>query len=450
MASGGGFPPIPLRDTPMASGWILRSLGGLAAAAAGLFLAVAAGAPLAAALLALAGGAMAIALAWPSRDRDRPAERVVETAGSPLPEASELLELVDDPILIVRSRRILFANAVARALLGEHIEGIDVRLAIRHPAAAERLIDRDPPETKEAVTRTELVGLGERDRHWEMTTSLLENGSRLVRLTDKSEAHASEQMRTDFVANASHELRTPLATLLGFLETLQDDSAADNKALRSRFIRIMFDEARRMHRLVDDLISLSRIEAERFSPPRESVPLLPLVEEARATCAVIAREKGSDVCVEDTVGGPVVLGDRAQLGQLLQNLIGNALKYGRAGSPVTVRFEEAGGEMLRMSVIDRGDGIAPEHLPRLTERFYRVDPSRSRAMGGTGLGLAIVKHIVGRHRGRLDIKSTLGEGTAASVYLPRSSKSHASVTEVTRNDSNQRPGSNDGATTEAR
>jgi two-component system phosphate regulon sensor histidine kinase PhoR len=251
-----------------------------------------------------------------------------------------------------------------------------------------------------------------------MTVTRLRDASRLVRLIDRSETHASEQMRTDFVANASHELRTPLATLLGFLETLQDDSAAEHAPTRARFLKIMWDEARRMHRLVDDLISLSRIEAERFSLPRESVELVPLVEEVKASLATVIEEKGSRLCVEQNGPEPVILGDRSQLAQLLQNLVINALKYGRPGSDVTIRFEDAGPEMLRLSVIDQGEGIAPEHLPRLTERFYRVDPSRSRSMGGTGLGLAIVKHIVGRHRGRLDIRSKLGEGTMVRVYLP--------------------------------
>jgi two-component system phosphate regulon sensor histidine kinase PhoR len=326
---------------------------------------------------------------------------------------------VDDPLLIVRGRRVVFANPSARKVLGEHVEGVDVRLAIRHPAAAERLIDRSGAEPGERVTRTELVGLGERERRWEMTVTRLRDDSRLVRLIDRSETHASEQMRTDFVANASHELRTPLATLLGFLETLQDDSAAEHAPTRQRFLKIMWDEARRMHRLVDDLISLSRIEAERFSLPRESVPLLAVIEDVKAAAGTLMEEKGSRVRVEHGGLDPVVLGDRSQLAQLLQNLVVNALKYGRPGSDVTVSFAEAGPEMLRVSVVDRGDGIAPEHLPRLTERFYRVDPSRSRAMGGTGLGLAIVKHIVGRHRGRLDIRSRLGEGTEVRVYLPR-------------------------------
>jgi two-component system phosphate regulon sensor histidine kinase PhoR len=423
----------------MGSNRIVRTLAGIAAAALGLVLALFTGAPATAALLALLGGALAVALSWPSVDGHRPSEQAIETTGlPPLPDTAELLEAVNEPLLLVHNRRVLLANSAARSVLGEHVQGVDVRLAIRHPAAAERLIDRQPGESSETMTRTELVGLGDPDRRWEMGTTLMRDGTRLVHLIDRSQAHASEQMRTDFVANASHELRTPLATLLGFLETLQDDTAADDKGLRTRFIRIMFDEAKRMHRLVDDLISLSRIEAERFTLPRESVELLPLVDEVRASCGLLAEEKASAVLVETRSTAPVVLGDRAQLLQLLQNLIVNALKYGRGGEPVVVRFEEAEADMLRLSVIDRGEGIAPEHLPRLTERFYRVDPSRSRAMGGTGLGLAIVKHIVGRHRGRLDILSKVGEGTAVRVYLPRapdalSSKSHESVTGVTRN-----------------
>ncbi len=405
----------------MGRGWFLRAAVGVGAAALGVALAMLAGASLVAALLAVFAGVTAAALAWPAAAGQRAPDQPVEAAGlPPLPETLDLLEAVDDPLLIVRNRRVLFANPAARSVLGEHIKGVDVRLAIRHPAAAERLIDREGAEPGERVTRTELVGLGERERRWEMTVTRLRDGSRLVRLIDRSEAHASEQMRTDFVANASHELRTPLATLLGFLETLSDESVAADAPTRSRFLKIMWDEARRMHRLVDDLISLSRIEAERFSLPRESVELLPLIEEVRAALSAVLEEKGAALLVDAGETEPVVLGDRAQLAQLLQNLLTNALKYGRAGTDVTVRFADAGPDMLRLSVIDRGEGIAAEHLPRLTERFYRVDPSRSRAIGGTGLGLAIVKHIVGRHRGRLDIRSIVGEGTSVHVYLPKS------------------------------
>jgi two-component system phosphate regulon sensor histidine kinase PhoR len=345
--------------------------------------------------------------------------------------AADLLNAVDEPLLLVRGGRVVLTNPAARSVLGDHIDGADVRLAIRHPAAADLLAERQP---RQSTAQTELAGLGEPDRRWVMKVTHLSDGARLIHLSDRSESHASEQMRTDFVANASHELRTPLATLLGFLETLQDDRAAGDPKTRSRFISIMFDEARRMHRLVDDLISLSRIEAERFSLPTEPVELLPLIEEVRTSCASIIEQKQSAIRVEGGGPEPVVLGDRSQLLQLLQNLLVNALKYGRNGTPVTVRFDAEQADMLRITVKDQGEGISQEHLPRLTERFYRVDPSRSRAMGGTGLGLAIVKHIVGRHRGRLDIRSKVGEGTEVRVSLPRapdrlSSKSHASVTE---------------------
>ena len=212
-------------------------------------------------------------------------------------------------MLIVRDRRVSIANTAARGLLGEHIDGVDVRLAIRHPAAAERLIDRDRWRAGGSRHTTELVGLGEPDRRWEMTTSLLPDGSRLVRLTDQSEARAAEQMRVDFVANASHELRTPLATLLGFLETLQDEAAANDEATRARFLGIMFDEATRMRRLVDDLMSLSRIEAERFALPRESVDAAAAGRGgARPSAQLMAEDKGSEILVEDEVGGP----DRAR------------------------------------------------------------------------------------------------------------------------------------------
>ena len=414
---------------------IVRALAGIGSAALGLLLAIVAGAPIAAALLAFFGGAAAFALLRPRPEPDPLPAPAAEAPPPPLADPAQLLEAMAEPLLLVRNRRVLLANSAARSVLGEHIEGVDVRLAIRHPAAADRLIDRDGDEPAQDVTRTDLAGLGDPDRRWEMVTTLLADGNRLVHLADRSQAHASEQMRTDFVANASHELRTPLATILGFLETLQDDDAAADEALRSRFVRIMFDEATRMHRLVDDLISLSRIEGERFSPPRQRVELLPLVEQVRESCGALIEQNGGALLVEVRGPEPAALGDESQLLQLLQNLVVNALKYGRPGEPVTVRFEEAGQDMLRMSVIDRGEGIAQEHLPRLTERFYRVEASRSRAMGGTGLGLAIVKHIVGRHRGRLDIRSRLGEGTSVIVDLPSapplSSKSHGSVTEVT-------------------
>ncbi|HYD12318.1 MAG TPA: ATP-binding protein [Allosphingosinicella sp.] len=328
--------------------------------------------------------------------------------------ATDLFAAFEEPLLLVRDRRVAIANAAAQALLGSHIEGSDVRLAIRHPAAAPHLTGEG--ESGEGPVRIELVGLGELGRPWELVIAPLPDGSRLVRLADQSQQRAAEQMRVDFVANASHELRTPLATLLGFLETLQDEEAVD-AATRQRFVGIMFGEAMRMRSLLDDLMSLSRIEAERFAVPRDRVELLPLIEDAKRSAHPLATDR--EIRIENEAGEAIVSGDEVQLSQMLSNLLVNALKYGRPGTPVRIRLEGVPGDLVRISVIDQGEGIPAVHIPRLTERFYRVDPGRSRSVGGTGLGLAIVKHIVLRHRGRLDIQSELGAGTTVSVSLPR-------------------------------
>jgi two-component system phosphate regulon sensor histidine kinase PhoR len=388
-----------------------RAIAAAAVAALGVAAALWAGASPVAALLALLVGILAFALL--GAPAPAAAAEPVPVVEVNLPQGPDLLAAFGEPLLVVRDRRVLVANAAARALLGDHIEGSDVRLAIRHPAAAEHLAG----EGGETPVRIELVGLGEVGRPWEMAVAPLPDGSRLVRLADQSQARAAEQMRVDFVANASHELRTPLATLLGFIETLQDEEAVDPET-RQRFVAIMFGEATRMRDLLDDLMSLSRIEAERFALPRDTVDLIPLIEEVKAALKPLA--KGRALRVETELGGEApVGGDRVQLGQMLNNLIVNAIKYGRPGTPIRIRLDEAAPDLVRLSVVDQGDGIPADHIPRLTERFYRVDPGRSRSVGGTGLGLAIVKHIVLRHRGRLDIASEPGEGTTVSVSLPR-------------------------------
>jgi two-component system phosphate regulon sensor histidine kinase PhoR len=365
----------------------------------------------------------------------RPAEPAPAPQSVPEPVAvpqpnTALIDAFGDPVLVTGEGRVEAANAAARKLLGEHIVGEDIRVAIRHPAAAERLIARTEPIDLRPI---ELVGLGGRDSRWQMNVATLEGGRALVHLVDRSEGHAAEKMRVDFVANASHELRTPLAAILGFVETLDDEKAGGDPATRKRFLRVMHDEARRMQRLVEDLMSLSRIEAEKFRAPHTAVDLGALVREVQAVIRDGGNDRSRDVAADIDESLPFVAGDRAQLSQLLHNLVGNALKYGRAGTPVTVRTSRGPGSMVRLSVEDEGEGISPEHLPRLTERFYRVDPGRSRAIGGTGLGLAIVKHIVERHRGRLDIQSALGKGTTVSALLPPapiplSSNGNASVT----------------------
>jgi two-component system phosphate regulon sensor histidine kinase PhoR len=328
--------------------------------------------------------------------------------------ARELIEALAEPALIVSGGVIETSNAAARTVLGTGIEGQDVRLAIRHPAAIERLFATKPSSPEEV----ELPGLGEAERRWMMSVAPLGDGALFVRLTDRSEAYAAERMRVDFVANASHELRTPLATLLGYAETLREQGAELDEPTRGRFTAIVHDEARRMQRLVEDLVSLSRIEAERFSLPRDPLALAPLVEEIGTNCRHVAAERGFEIRVDAEPGLPSVAGDRAQLLQLVDNLVGNAIRYGRPGTAILIALRREG-EMVRLTVADEGEGIAAEHIPRLTERFYRVDPSRSRALGGTGLGLSIVKHIVERHRGRLTIDSEVGRGTTVSVLLPQ-------------------------------
>jgi two-component system phosphate regulon sensor histidine kinase PhoR len=232
-----------------------------------------------------------------------------------------------------------------------------------------------------------------------------------------------ERMRADFVANASHELRTPLASLIGFIETLRGP-AADDPPAQQRFLGIMAEQAERMNRLIDDLLSLSRIELTEHQPPNERVDVADVTRRIAAAFEprVLAREVQLDLDLAEDL--PPVLADEDQLEQVLQNLIDNAVKYGGAGGRVRVvaalaqpgRWPSRPGVVV--SVSDTGPGIAKEHVPRLTERFYRVDKGRSRTAGGTGLGLAIVKHIVNRHRGQLAIDSEEGRGSMFSVWLP--------------------------------
>ncbi len=325
----------------------------------------------------------------------------------------DVLDVIAEPVLLVRAGIVSCANAAAKALLGRHIVGEDVRVAIRHPAAADRLTSAGPLPGRPV----ELVGLGTADQRWEMRTGETQDGARIVHLVDQSGNYAAEKMRVDFVANASHELRTPLASILGFIETLNEE-AGEDPGLRRRFLDVMFAEARRMQRLVEDLISLSRIEAEKYRLPGDRLALAELLEDVVAEIEAADSARAADVGV--TIDGelPDVIGDEAQLSQLLHNLIGNAMKYGRPGTPVTVHLGLDRSGLLRVAVTDEGEGIAPQHIPRLTERFYRVDAGRSRSVGGTGLGLAIVKHIVERHRGRLDIASKVGVGTTVTVAIP--------------------------------
>lgn len=367
-------------------------------------------------------GVLALALLYDAIERGRietiKAEQARRSAGRAANGADSLAVLIDaipDPLLLVAGGRVEQCNAPARVLLGAHIRGENVRLALRHPAAID-LLKRVRTET--GTVRTEMAGLGAPEQLWELTVHPLTDGRLLVLLADRSERQAAERMRVDFVANASHELRTPLAGILGFVETLRDPGAGADAATRERFLGIMDGEARRMQRLVDDLMSLSRIEAEKYHLPSQPLAVAPLVQEVVAVFRQSPNKRAQDIVLALDTDLPPICGDRAQISQLLHNLVSNALKYGTPGTEVQVGARRLPHDMVELSVRDRGEGIAPDHLPRLTERFYRIDSSRSRAMGGTGLGLAIVKHIVQRHRGLLHIESKVGEGTLVRVELP--------------------------------
>jgi two-component system phosphate regulon sensor histidine kinase PhoR len=240
----------------------------------------------------------------------------------------------------------------------------------------------------------------------------------MISLRDLTEAYRVERMRVDFVANASHELRTPLSSLLGFVETLQGPAKNDDVA-REKFLRIMREQASRMARLIDDLLSLSRIEQHMHVHPATPVDLTMLVAHIVDTLAPIAEENMIPLTL-DLEPSVIVPGDRDELARVIENLIENALKYGRSeidAQPIEISLKQKG-RLVAFSVRDHGPGIDQSHIPRLTERFYRVDTGKSRAKGGTGLGLAIVKHIALRHRGRLLIESRVGDGSIFKVILP--------------------------------
>jgi two-component system, OmpR family, phosphate regulon sensor histidine kinase PhoR len=327
--------------------------------------------------------------------------------------SSRLLEGLAEPALIAAQGRVVASNRAARDLLGDGAEGGPLDRVISHPAAVEALERSDT----DAADGVELTGLGGSRRHWLMRSAALPDGTSLIRFVDRSEVAAAEQMRVDFVANASHELRTPLATLIGYTETLREQAEEIDSATRERFLSVVHGEARRMQRIVEDLISLSRIEAEKLIAPTDAVALRPLIEHALESARRTADERGSTLVSEVADDLPEIAADRSQVLQLLDNLVMNALRYGDPGTPVTISAQGEGA-MVHLEVRDEGEGIAPEHIKRVTERFYRVDTSRSRSIGGTGLGLSIVKHIVERHRGRLNIESELGKGTSVHVLLP--------------------------------
>jgi two-component system phosphate regulon sensor histidine kinase PhoR len=331
--------------------------------------------------------------------------------------------LPDPVIALDRDGRVLSFNERAHALAPALRQGEPVSFALRMPELIEA-IGRAAEGEERRVVYSERVPI---DRWFEtivMPVKREPSATRpdLVLMTfhDLTPLRRVEEMRADFVANASHELRTPLAALLGFIETLQGSAREDSRA-RARFLAIMQEQARRMARLIDDLLSLSRIELNAHRRPDTPVDLVPIVRQVVDGLETLARDRGVTVNVE-AADALTILGDHDELVRIFENLVENALKYGAAGKRVDIKLRLAsfadGEPEAQVSVRDYGPGIAPEHLPRLTERFYRVDVTESRAQGGTGLGLALVKHILNRHRGRLTIESAPGAGATFAIHMP--------------------------------
>jgi len=346
------------------------------------------------------------------------ADRAVEAIVSGLP----------DPTIVLTPEALVVAfNTSVQQITPGILRGEPISFALRVPNVLEAV--RAVAASRQ-MRRTEFFQRVPTDRWWEATiaplvlpgeTPNLDRHLILLALRDFTPLRRVEEMRADFVANASHEMHTPLASLSGFIETLQGPARNDAPS-RDRFLGIMKEQATRMARLIDDLLSLSRIEQKAHIHPDSTTDLVEIVHEVADGLSPLASERDVEIKIADKASSLVVSGDRDELIRVFENLIENALKYAASGKRVdiTLAREPVTGEARDaiVSVKDYGPGIAPEHLPRLTERFYRVDIGESRAQGGTGLGLALVKHILNRHRGRLMIESTPGSGANFSVRLP--------------------------------
>lgn len=338
--------------------------------------------------------------------------------------SKHILDGLPDPLIAIdRARRITHINVAAEALFGGQARGRDLAAVLRQPqvlAAADAALADGKPAAVEFTRAAERVQTVHLVHAAKLPQTAGDGTVVLLAFHDVTALRRTERMRADFVANASHELKTPISTLLGFIETLRGP-AKDDEAARARFLAIMDEQAQRMARLVNDLLSLSDIELREHTRPDAAIDVAAVLRSVLDMFELRARQKGLALKLDVESEATFVLGDRYELAQVFQNLIDNAIKYSRKDGAVRCLIqpaELAGAGALRVAVIDQGEGIAEEHLPRLTERFYRVDDARSRKLGGTGLGLAIVKHIVNRHRGRLQIDSVIGQGTTVGVILP--------------------------------
>ncbi|WP_108852247.1 ATP-binding protein [Albidovulum aquaemixtae] len=327
-------------------------------------------------------------------------------------------------IFVGRDQRVIAANAGARALFGDALEGRYCNAILRHPDFLETL-ESSIRDGQVGSVRISLSGAASETHLAVTVTPMIDEGGAMVAFDDQTAFKRAGAMRRDFVANVSHELRTPLTALIGFIETLRG-AARDDRAARERFLTIMERESGRMIRLVNDLLSLSRVEAEERRRPATEVDVLGLLRGAMNTHRDAAEAAGVALRLDAGPDPMRLKADPDQITQVFHNLIENGLKYGGAGGELVLRVTRLErepvlrGPAVQIEVIDKGEGIDPLHLPRLTERFYRVDTHRSREKGGTGLGLAIVKHIVNRHRGRFRIESELGKGSNFIVILPDS------------------------------
>lgn len=337
----------------------------------------------------------------------------------------ELAGAMPFPVIVVgRDERILAINSQAEAMFGAGTIGRHYITVMRQPMVLDAIESvlrlSEPAQAQYSVSE------GGHDLHYAVHARPVVSDDFAcvtVAFEDRTEVEDAGLMRRDFVANVSHELRTPLTAVLGFIETLQGPAANDAGA-RMRFLDIMGKEARRMNRIVGDLLSLSRVEANRRVRPTDDVDVSAILRSVVLSLSPFAQKQNVTLVLEGAEGSDRVMGDQDQLTQVFTNLVENAIKYGGAGREVSIcvaahtQEPTMRGPALRVDVADQGEGIAQEHIPRLTQRFYRVDSHRSREMGGTGLGLAIVKHIINRHRGRLRIESYAGKGSCFSVILP--------------------------------
>ena len=339
-----------------------------------------------------------------------------EPVSQPLAWLSDVVELLPCPLLLIdRQGALIHANLAVRDSYGDVVSSL-----LRHPALDDTLVRVDGGDIVSATVKLD-VPVARALRVSIRALPHIDPGLLVLALSDQTQQEAVERMRADFVANASHELRTPLASLIGFIDTLLGPAADDLQAQR-RFLAIMQTQAARMRRLIDNLMSLSRIQLMEHDRPRGRVELAPVIANVADGLEPLLQSRNIELAIELAPALSTVRGDADQIAQVLQNLLDNALKYAArritlsAGPVQGGVWPAAAGVVL--AVRDDGPGIAAHHLPRLTERFYRVEEGQA-ARVGSGLGLAIVKHIVGRHSGRLQIESSQGKGSLFSVWLPR-------------------------------